>query len=256
MVQWLRLCPAMQGTPVRSLVQEDPTCCRATKPVYWACILEAMSHSYRAHMKQLLKPASPSACALQTKKLRQWEACIPQLESGPRLLQLKPEQSNEDPAQSKINFFFLEHPLSNAGDTGSIPNWGAKVPHTEGQLSPHATTRESPWATAKTQHSHNLKNKHSKITHTHSWYSYLSHHSMYSLNMWQIAMKRREAKSKEQERYTHLNAEFQRVARRDKKTFLSDQCREIKENNRWERLAISSRKLEISRKHFMQRWAQ
>ena len=49
----------------------------------------------------------------------------------------------------------------------------------------------------------------------------------------QIAMKRREAKSKgEKERYKHLNAEFQRIARRDKKTFLSDQCKEIEENNR------------------------
>ena len=46
-------------------------------------------------------------------------------------------------------------------------------------------------------------------------------------------MKRREVKSKgEKERYTHLNAEFQRIARRDKKTFLSDQCKEIEENNR------------------------
>ena len=49
----------------------------------------------------------------------------------------------------------------------------------------------------------------------------------------QIAVKRREAKSKgEKERYTHLNAEFQRIARRDKKAFLSNQCREIEENNR------------------------
>jgi len=49
----------------------------------------------------------------------------------------------------------------------------------------------------------------------------------------QIAEKRREAKSKgEEERYTHLNAEFQRIARRDKKAFLSDQCKEIEENNR------------------------
>ena len=49
----------------------------------------------------------------------------------------------------------------------------------------------------------------------------------------QIAMKRREAKSKgEKERYTHLNAEFQRIARRDKKAFLSNQCKEIEENNR------------------------
>ena len=49
----------------------------------------------------------------------------------------------------------------------------------------------------------------------------------------QIAVKRREVKGKEEkERYTHLNAEFQRIARRDKKDFLSDQCKEIKENNR------------------------
>ena len=47
----------------------------------------------------------------------------------------------------------------------------------------------------------------------------------------QIAVKRREVKSKEKERYTHLNAEFQRIARRDKKAFLSDQCKEIEENN-------------------------
>ena len=49
----------------------------------------------------------------------------------------------------------------------------------------------------------------------------------------QIAEKRKEAKGKEEkERYTHLNAEFQRIARRDKKAFLSDQCKEIEENNR------------------------
>ena len=49
----------------------------------------------------------------------------------------------------------------------------------------------------------------------------------------QIAEKRREVKSKgEKERYTHLNAEFQRIARRDRKAFLSDQCKEIEENNR------------------------
>ena len=52
----------------------------------------------------------------------------------------------------------------------------------------------------------------------------------------QIAVKRREAKSKgEKERYKHLNAEFQRIARRDKKAFLSDQCKEIEENNRMEK---------------------
>ena len=53
----------------------------------------------------------------------------------------------------------------------------------------------------------------------------------------QIAEKRREAKSKgEKEGYTHLNAEFQRIARREKKAFLSNQCKEIEENNRMERL--------------------
>ena len=73
----------------------------------------------------------------------------------------------------------------------------------------------------------------------------------------QIAVKRREVKSKaEKERYKHLNAEFQRIARRDKKAFLSNQCKEIEENTDWERPEISSRKLEIPREHFMQRWAR
>ena len=73
----------------------------------------------------------------------------------------------------------------------------------------------------------------------------------------QIAEKRREAKGKgEKERYTHLNSEFQRIARRDKKAFLSDQCKEIEKTIEFERLQISSRKLEIPREHFMQRWAR
>ena len=72
----------------------------------------------------------------------------------------------------------------------------------------------------------------------------------------QTAVKRREAKSKgEKERYKHLNAEFQRIARRDKKALFSDWCKEIEENNRMERLRISSRKSEIPKEHFMQRWA-
>ena len=69
-----------------------------------------------------------------------------------------------------------------------------------------------------------------------------------------IAEKRREAKGKgERERYTQLNAEFQRIARRDNQTFLNEQCKETEENNgkEWERLEISSRKLEILREHFM-----
>ena len=70
-------------------------------------------------------------------------------------------------------------------------------------------------------------------------------------------MKRREAQSKgEKERYTHMNAEFHRIARRDKKAFLSNQCTETEENNRMGRTRISSRKLEISREHFMPGWAQ
>ena len=69
----------------------------------------------------------------------------------------------------------------------------------------------------------------------------------------QIAVKRREMKGKgEKERYTHLNAEFQRIARRDKKSFFSDQCKEIEKTIEWERLEISSRKSEILREHFMQ----
>ena len=73
----------------------------------------------------------------------------------------------------------------------------------------------------------------------------------------QIAVKRREVKSKgEKERYTYLNAEFQRIARRDKKAILSDQYKEIEENNRMGKTEISSRKLEIPKEHFMQRWGQ
>ena len=68
-----------------------------------------------------------------------------------------------------------------------------------------------------------------------------------------IAVKRREVKGKgEKERYIHLNAEFL-IARRDKKAFLSNQCKEIEENNRMGQIEISSRKLEIPREHFMQR---
>ena len=73
----------------------------------------------------------------------------------------------------------------------------------------------------------------------------------------QIAVKRRDAKNKgEKERYTHLNAEFQRIARREKKAFFSNQCKEIEENNRMGKTRISSRKSEIPKEHFMQRWAQ
>ena len=73
----------------------------------------------------------------------------------------------------------------------------------------------------------------------------------------QIAVKRREGKSKgEKKRHKHLKAEFQRIARRDKKAFFSDQNKEIEETTEWERLEISSRKLEIPREYFIQRWAR
>ena len=73
----------------------------------------------------------------------------------------------------------------------------------------------------------------------------------------QIAMKRREAKNKgEKERYKHLNVEFQRIARIDKKAFLSDQCKEIEENNRMGKTRDLFKKIEIPREHFMQRRAR
>ena len=73
----------------------------------------------------------------------------------------------------------------------------------------------------------------------------------------QIAEKRREARGKgENERYTHLNAEFQRIARRDKKAFLSNQCKEIEENNRMGKIRDLFKKISDTKEHFMQRWAQ
>ena len=73
----------------------------------------------------------------------------------------------------------------------------------------------------------------------------------------QIAVKRREAKSKgEKERYTHLNAEFHRRARRDKIAFLNDQWKEIEENNRMGKTRDLFKKIRLPREHFMQIWAQ
>ena len=68
----------------------------------------------------------------------------------------------------------------------------------------------------------------------------------------QIAMKRREAKSKgEKERYKHLNAEFQKIARRDKKAFLSDQCKEIEENNRIGKTRVLFKKIRDTKATFL-----
>ena len=73
----------------------------------------------------------------------------------------------------------------------------------------------------------------------------------------EIAVKRKEVKSKgEKERYTYLNVEFQRIARRDKKAFLSDQCKEIEENNRMGKTRNLFKKTRDIKGDFMQRWAQ
>ena len=73
----------------------------------------------------------------------------------------------------------------------------------------------------------------------------------------QIAVKRREVKDKgEKERYTHLNAEFQRIARRDKKAFLSDQCKEIEENNIMEKTRELFKKIRNTKGTFHAKWAQ
>ena len=72
----------------------------------------------------------------------------------------------------------------------------------------------------------------------------------------QTAEKRREAKSWEKERYSHLNAEFQRIARRDKKASLSDHSKEIEENNRMGKTRDLFKKIRDTKGIFHQRWAQ
>ena len=89
-VQWLRICLPMQGTWVRALVQEEPTCHGATKPVchnYWACALGPMSHNYWARVPQLLKPARLE----------------PELRNKRNHCNEKPAHRNEDPTRPKIN---------------------------------------------------------------------------------------------------------------------------------------------------------
>ena len=72
-----------------------------------------------------------------------------------------------------------------------------------------------------------------------------------------IAEERREEKGKgEKERYIHLNAEFQRIARRGKKAFPSDQCKKNRGNNRMGKTRHLFKKIRDQREHFMQRWAQ
>ena len=69
-------------------------------------------------------------------------------------------------------------------------------------------------------------------------------------------MKRGKRPRRKEKLYIHLRAELQRTARRDKKAFLSDQCKVIEENNRMGKTRALFKKLETAREHFMQRWAQ
>ena len=73
----------------------------------------------------------------------------------------------------------------------------------------------------------------------------------------QIAEKRRDVKGKgEKESYTHLNAELQKITRKDKKAFLSNQFKEIEENNRMGKTRGLFKKIRDTKEHFMQRWAK
>ena len=120
--QWLRICLPMQGTQVRALVWEDPTCRGATKPMrhsYWACALEPTSHNYWAHVPQLLEPTchnhwspcattteahAPRACAPQQGKPQQMRSPHTTTKSSPRSPQLEKarvQQQRPNAAQNK-----------------------------------------------------------------------------------------------------------------------------------------------------------
>ena len=122
LVQWLRIRLPMQGTRVRALVREDPTCRGATKPVrhnYWACALEPACHNYGARAPQLLslcsrahEPQLPSPHATTT------EACTP------RARALQQEKPPGFPGGAVV-----ENLPANAGDTGSSPGlWRSHMP--------------------------------------------------------------------------------------------------------------------------------
>ena len=127
----------MQETQVWSLVQEDPICCGAPKPVchnYWA-----WSSWARALELQLLKSAHPRACAPQQEKPQQWEICAPQLEKSPH--------SSKDPTQPKINKItknipWTEEPggLQSTGSQRIRHDWETK--HTQGPLHPWKDEKE------------------------------------------------------------------------------------------------------------------
>ena len=96
----------MQGTRVRALVREDPTCRGATKPVrhdYWACTLEPACRNYWSPCATTTEARAPRAHVPQQEKPPQWEACATQRRVAPaRRTQRKPARSKEDPMQPKI----------------------------------------------------------------------------------------------------------------------------------------------------------
>ena len=107
--QWLRLCLPMQGTQVWALVWEDPTCCRATKPVchnYWACALEPVSDDYWAHVPQLLKPTRLEPMLRNKRSHRNEKPMHTATKSSPRSPQLEKacvQQWKPNAAKNKIN---------------------------------------------------------------------------------------------------------------------------------------------------------
>ena len=113
--QWLRIRLPMQGTWVRSLVWEDPTCHGATNPMrhnYWDCALEPASHNYWARVPQLLKPVHPTACAPQQEKPPQWEARALQLKKARaqqrRLNTAKDKEVNKIKLKIKIKNWVID----------------------------------------------------------------------------------------------------------------------------------------------------
>ena len=107
LAQWLKIRLPMQGTQVRALLWEDPTCHGATKLVrqnYWACTLEPASDNYWSPRATTTEAHVPRAGAQQQENPPQWEARIPQRREAPaRRNEGKPTHSNEDPTQPKIN---------------------------------------------------------------------------------------------------------------------------------------------------------
>ena len=103
--QWLRIRLPMQGTQVRALVREDPTCRRATKPVcydYWACTLEPASHNYWAPVPQLLKPARLEPVLRNTRSPHTATKSSP---PSPQLEKARAQQRRPNAAINKLNNF-------------------------------------------------------------------------------------------------------------------------------------------------------